>query len=561
MDRQPYTAPAPLARSVRPDNWRGLTSGRAGVVIPLAYFPLLREDAIRGQFMAQVKMAEAVRTIINPIRIKMQAHLVSKYCLDRFNGSMETLNRSYMDEMMPNGDASPPWFVKETGFTGDTGHQIADKLGLHYDSVKAPLNTELTESYNQVINHRRKQVSKALPLRPLNGTDLARAMWPSNKLSYIKPSFDAALMEGAVPLQGMSMVEGIGTQLAVTYTAGGMLETGGKTTTSGVMNIGGTNMRIKEDEAFPGFPGVYANLSRGTGSFSLAQMRMAQDAVILAKMRDRYEGIPDEYLIDLLMRGIRVPPEDLKMPELIAEAEAVIGQTERYATDGASLDQSVTMGVASLSFNLNTPPINVGGMVLVTMEIVPEQLTERQSDWGVHWYADKAKWLPDAERDGPDPQKVETVANGDIDVLHSDPEGLFGYEPLNYGWRRNISRVGGRYKRPVPDAFVEDRQRIWAVEKTDPTLSTDFYLCPSPFPHTPFADQAADPFEIITMSKCDIVGLTVFGGGFEEDDDHYEKIIAKIDMEQLKGDGTDTFTPISQDAPVVEQQPATEVEK
>ncbi|AXH76275.1 MAG: major capsid protein [Microviridae sp.] len=543
MDKQTYSLPAPLARSRRREDWRGLTSVRAGVINPIGVFALLREDSIRGTFMCQVRMEEAVRTIINPVRVKMQAHLVSKYVFERFNGSMETLNRSYMGEKMPDGSAAPPWYLREAMPGNDTGHALFDKMGIHY-SATADVNSDVTEAYNAVVNYRRANVSKALPARLLTDTTLARAFWPLNKVEYIKPTFDAAMLETLVPLYGEAPVTGIlvNNATATVPFSGAFRETGAASTqTLNVLNANqATTIAVEVLGATAGaaWPAVYANLQASGVGFSMASMRMAQDAVVLAKMRQRYTGIPDEYLIDLLMQGIRVPPEDFKLPVLIAEAETVIGQTARYATDGASLDQSVTNGVAALRFNINTPPVNQGGYVVVTLEIVPEQLMERQEDWSIYYYPDgTASWLPDATRDGPDPQKVEAVTNSFVDVLHGTPDGLFGYAPLNHGWNRSLSRVGGRYKRPVPDAFVEDRQRIWTVDKVNPTLSTDFYLCPSPFPHTPFADQAADPFEVITIGQCVVTGLTVFGTGFEEDDDHYEKIMAKIDQSRLTGQG------------------------
>lgn len=58
-------------------------------------------------------------------------------------------------------------------------------------------------------------------------------------------------------------------------------------------------------------------------------------------------------------------------------------------------------------------------------------------------------------------------------------------------------------------------------------------MCPQPFPHTVFADKDADPFEIITVGNCTVSGLTVFGTGFEEDGDHYEKIIAQVDQTRI----------------------------
>jgi len=518
---------------MRRDEWRGLSSCRAGQIVPVAFFPLLREDALRGQIMVQVKMAEALHTIVNPIKVTMQAHLIPKAAFARFDGSMEVLNRSYMNEPLPGGGAAPSWFLQDTSLAAmgddDKGHEIYDALGVHYKSG-SNFNTDLTEAYNLMVNWRRKSVSLGLPLRAWNDHTLAPAFWDSWKFDMIKPSFDAAMMEGAVPVE----ISGANSRVVLSTASNPITTDGSLLEIRSDVN----RMMFATDVDQAGKASAMQVNIGGEGTISLANIRLAEQTQQMAKLRERYSGIPDEYLIDLLMQGIRVPPEDFREPVLLGRTQAVIGQTERYATDGASLDQSVTNGVCQVALRLNTPAIDPGGIVLVTMEIVPEQLYERNFDKAL-WHDDgTARSLPNYTRDFLDPQKVEAVPNSFADSFHSDGAGIFGYAPLNYDYQRSFARVGGRFKRPVPDAFVEDRQRIWSVEKVDPSLSEDFYLCPDPFPHTVFADAEADPFELVVIGEMMIRGNTVFGVGFEEDDDHYEKIMADVDTGRIESVST-----------------------
>lgn len=560
MERQIQTSPLALPKSRRRDEWRGLTSARAGQIVPIAFFPLLREDSLRGRIGIQVKMAEAVHTIINPVRVTMSAYLIPKSALARFDGSLEVLNRSYMGEPLPGGAAAPAWEVKDDSIAtfgnDDLGHEILDKLGVHYKSTTS-LNSDLTESYWTMVNWRRAAVSKALPKVAVTETKLAPAFWDSWKFDMIKPSFDAAMMEGMVPVDLNGQLQVVG--LPVSGGANGMerqvdlklrLESDAVAGAIGLKNP--PFYAVDSDGTTAGLAG---EVLQGGGTISLANIATATQTRRMAELRQRYQGIPDEYLIDMLMQGLRVPPEDFREPVLLGRGSSVIGQVERYATDGASLDQSVTNGMTQLSMPLNTPAISTGGMVLVTVEIVPEQLYERVDDLALKLKT--AEQLPNALRDMLDPQKVEVVKNSYPDSFHGTPDGVFGYAPLNYQWQRNFARVGGKYKRPVPDAFVEERQRIWAVEKADPSLSADFYLCPDPFPHSVFADTAADPFEIVTIAACVMTGLTVFGAGFEEDDDHYEKILAQLDLERVESvppsatsaGGTEPASDVSGDDP------------
>lgn len=541
--------PIPVEKSMRVDEWRGLTSCKAGVIVPVAFFPLLREDRVRGRIAAQIRMDETVKLVVNPVRVTMQAHLVPKIALGRFEGSMETLNRSYKGEKMPTGANAPAWYQEDTAVAtagdDDLGLDVYDKLGVHYKSG-TKMHTDLVEAYNLIVNWRRRSVSNSLADFNVLTHTLKPAFWDAWKFDHIKPTFDAAMMDGEVPLtlQGETYVR-----------------------TKGPAS-NGTREQIYINTGANGVPTIYAgstlvadaamtvDLANSTPTISLANIEMARQTQAFAKLRERYQGIEDEYLIDLLMSGISVPPEDLKEPALLARGSAVIGMQERWATDGASLDVSVANGVAALSLTVNTPAINTGGVVIVTLEIVPEQLYERVEDFWLKQPADGgASHLPDYLRDYLDPQKVEVVRNDYADSFHSDPDGVFGYAPLNHRWQRAIARVGGRFKRPVPDAFVEERQRIWSVEKADPSLSDDFYVCPSPFPHTVFADQNADPFEVITVGRMEIVGNTVFGGRFQEAGGHHQAIEDAIDQTRLKGDGTDVPGPMAKDADAVPIEP------
>lgn len=535
MERKIKTTPLALPRTRRRDEWRGLTSCRAGQIVPVAFFPLLREDAIRGRISIGIRMAEAIHPIINRIRVRAQAHLIPKSALARFDGSLEVLNRSFMGQTLPGGGAAPAWDVLDTSLAAmgddDKGHEIYDKLGLHYKSTTA-FNTDLVESYWTMVNWRRASVSKALGPISVTETKLAPAFWDHWKFDPVKPSFDAAMMEGTVPvgIDGSARVTQYGYKVAA--------EPSGTNGAYNFVGRDGSEMpsvvadNVQNVVQKPNQP-LVVTLDESTGaSISLANIATATQTRRFAELRQQYQGIPDEYLIDMLMRGLRVPPEDFREPVLLGMTESMIGQVERYATDGENLDQSVTRGMASLSMPINTPAVATGGIVLVTIEIVPEQLYERIDD--LFMAVKPPETLPDALRDLLDPQKVEVVENRYADSFHTAPDGVFGYAPLNFQWQRAFARVGGRFKRPVPDAFVEDRQRIWAVEKADPALSEDFYICPDPFPHTVFADADADPFEVTVIGSAMITGLTQFGAGFEEDDDHYEKIMEQLDLGRIE---------------------------
>lgn len=544
MLKEGATSPINVMKSVRPEEWRGLTSVKAGVITPIAFIPLLREDRLRASCTVQVQSEETLKVIVNPVRVRVEAFLIPKTVLERFQGSLEMLNRAYEGEPAPSGmGTTPKWFLQHPYLPeNDKGHELFDKLGIHWSST-SKLNSDLVESYNQLVNWMRKNVSPGLPMVDLLNTTCLPAFWDSWRFADIKPSFDAAQMEGVVELnlQGtMPLKNTWNTQQQPSSPATAQNPAGQAAPPA-------ANQRLLTGST-TSWPEV--DLAMSSGMMTLANLEMAKKTQAFAQLRDRYKSVPDEYLIDLLMAGINVPDADLRQPIRLAHAEAIIGQTQRYATDGASLETSVANGMAMVNFTMNTPAVNTGGLVLVTLSIVPEQLYERIEDVALRYEDGDIgdTKTPRYVEDYLDPQKVEVVPNSFADILHSDPTGVFGYAPLNYQWRRSFSRVGGKFKRPVPDAFLEDRQRIWSVEKTDPDLSADFYLCPSPFPHTVFADTTADPYEVITVINASIVGNTVFGPGFEEDLGSYDRIIQSVDQSRI-----DQTAVTVEDAVVVEQ--------
>jgi len=353
-------------------------------------------------------------------------------------------------------------------------------------------------------------------------------------MQNIVPDFDQALTDGEVVLQGLEFKAPI-------YAAGRISTTGyapGLTNVIGPAALSSTDVGTKTNPDGDSisntryFDDIWAEMSSSGASLTLADIDQARKTVGFAKLRQLYDGIDDDYLIDLLMSGIRVPEEAMKQPILLAKSRQMIGFNQRYATDAANLDESATNGYATLDMSIRTPAMNTGGVIMITAEIVPEQLWERKKDYFL--YTTDPDTLPSYLKDFLDPEKVSVVQNSHCDVNHNNPDGTFGYAPLNHEWQRDLVSVGGKYYRPANDAFDEDRAKIWSAEATNPTLNEDFYLCTGLHKKV-FADQTADSFEITAMTDMNIVGNTVFGAGLQEADatSDYDAITADVDSNRI----------------------------
>lgn len=267
---------------------------------------------------------------------------------------------------------------------------------------------------------------------------------------------------------------------------------------------------------------------------SLSNLEMARKTQSFALLREQYNMVDDEYILDMLMDGLSVPDQAYKQPILLGEVSTVFGMSKRYASDAANLTESVVNGLTGVDLRLRTPRVPMGGVVMIVAEITPEQLFERQID--PYLYTIDPDKYPAYLRDTLDPEKVEIVPNKYIDVQHGTPDGTFGYAPLNHAWNHNGPCIGGKFFRPTVNApFDEDRQRIWAVETENPTLSADFYLC-NAMHLKPFVVTTGDPFEVVARGAAVIDGNTVFGGRIKpmaNGESDWDKVQEKVDDSRL----------------------------
>lgn len=548
MSEMIQVTPISVEKSIRSDELRCITSGKAGFILPLAFVPLLREDAVsRGSISVSLDMSETLYPLLNAVNVKVMAHFISNFAFERFAGGMESFNRSYQKVAEPSTGTVIPWmetiaFEKAAPIWKTLGVQVKEGTLCN----RAPV-----EAYNLLVNWRRRARTDKLPQRTLTDVTLAEAFWKNSVLSHIVPDWDQSALEGEVPLTFVNSklqikglytgVGGTGTPALVNPPANVSANDPNTGASAGAMAAA----RWVLADANAAIPRIFGELAESGITVSLANIELAKQTAAFAKLREKFDGIEDDHIIDLLMEGIRVPDEAMKQPILLDSKSSVFGMSERKAMDGASLDMSLTTGRTQVQLRFRTPPMNTGGLILVTCEIVPEQLYERMKDKYLATY--DTDLLPNFMRDYLDPEKVQVVRNDAIDVHHATPSAVFGYEPLNWQWKRQLTRAGGKFYRPNPDTFVEERMRFWSADQVNPTLADDFYMV-SDLPNTVFADTLADPFEILTMGRVDIIGNTVFGDRLEEDTGSYEEIMEQVPMGRIV---QEPIPPAADDAEVV----------
>jgi len=529
--------PVAHIKTRRIDKVSVVTTSQPGRMVPLKAIPLLREDGLlNSRVTLNVQMAETAQMLLNPVRVSTAAYFVPKLAFERFL-DMGTIDRSY-NKQPEIDDTVVPWFRPDT----DPASPVLQTLGVHVPPGD-DFNDDYKASYNQIWNYIAQQRSSSIPLRTETDGTLAPAFWRHSQMKHVKPTFDDAMLAGEVPLSITDQripVTGMGTNAGLQYEPASRFTTGGNTVEGQWSQVGAdkTPPSIMEDPDNPGFPGVFAELQSNGITVSLANLDLARETAAWARLRSQYQGMSEDWMIDQLLQGIRIRDENLRYPILLDSRDSVIGMAQRYATDFANLEKSVTDGQSTVSLNLRVPATPCGGIVMIVAQVLPEMIFERQRDYYLSLL--DTDHLPNRTADELDPQPIETLKNVDIETTHSLPDDLFGYAPLNSRWQRMAPNVGGLYRKDTPDEpWTEQRGRIWDTSVVDPTLTSDFYIA-NDIPTDVFADTQTDQFEWWLSGDCQIEGLTYFGPSLRENpNDDYDTVLGKVDLERLAGDGSD----------------------
>lgn len=527
------TTPINVPRSLRQINQVVATSMPAGKVVPIAAFPLLREDTLRNSMLhAKVDLMETAEVIKNGIQCRFQAWFVPFLAFERFNGGMDEFNRSYMKQPIADGATVTPFF--NTMVAGAVGSiPIHKYMGFHA-APSDVINTCYIEAYNLIWNFRARNRSETLfqatKRNTLTSTALAPAFWQHQQYKYVVPDWDDLAMEGAVNLTFTQ--NKLAVAAATPNTSPISIRNDANNSQRVLAGQGVSPYNITASSSAGGAGGsLYADLASAGATISLANIELAKQTQWWADLKAQFEGHSDTWIVDLLMQGVSVPEQMWKQPIKIADKTEYFGIEKRWATDGANLTDAVVNGSAMCDLDIALPRSPTGGIVMVTAEILPEQLFERARD-PMLFEVDADK-LPNAMRDDLDPQKVERMSNGEVDTSHATPNGLFGYRPLHWKWQASNTRIGGKWFKAAPDnTFNEERQHFWVCEVANPSLGTDFMIA-NTFNTLPFVVTNQDVGEVELQGTAIIEGNTVFGERLLENDNAYQEVLAKVDQTRI----------------------------
>jgi hypothetical protein len=523
----------------RMDNCSVLTSFDAGVVAPVCYAPLFRGDSASGQININLALAEMPKPLENAVIARAQAWFWPKSADPRFTGIDEARHAFHGTAMTrsQSGDVTPDGWFHTTNTASEDDDEFLTTLGIHLEDGET-FNCDLNDAYVDIWNYRAGEVSSKITKRPYRSDDAAAsallpAFWPTNRMNSIVADYEQALIKGSLDLDlsaGSIPISGLWFDTpSPLYDGTASRDTDGNTGT-GTGNRVDTWLSTSDGGTTADAP--TAAMTGQTITTTLADIDKARTTQAFAKRVAAYAGhdysgnSAELLVLSELMQGFQIDDAYLRRPFLLASKTVTFGMTERHATDAANLEDSSTTGQAALSLSVNIPKAEFGGIMLCTLEVMPERLFEAAGD--AYLRATTVDDLPNQIRDLTRTEPVDTVPNWRIDERHTTPDGVFGYEPMNNKWQREFTRIGGEFRAGTAGAHpTAARTAIWLNEEVDPVYTDDHHVCPHPFPHDVFSVPANNVVQAAVRQQLTITGLTQFGDALQEDNGEMTTIIAE----------------------------------
>lgn len=389
-----------------------------GFLIPITFYEALPGDILRHSTTALIRMTPLVTPVMHRVFVRIHHFFVPNRLIwtdweDFITGGPDG-----------NNESVPPNF-SSTSFSNGS---LNDYLGIPPGSYGTPVKVSSLphRAYTLIYNefYRDQDLSSEIAFPKTSGTDsfylsyqLRKASWPKDYFTTCRP-WEQKGDEVVIPVGGTAPVRGIGSTIGGFSTSATVRETNGATSKS--YNPASSNIYLQQDPNNAGYPNVRAYLSEATG-IPINNLRLAlalqRDMESKAQFGSRYsEVLAHEF-------GIRNLDARLQRPEYLGGGKSVIQFSEVLSTDGANTGDMYGHGISAMRTNSFRRFIPEHGIVMSIMSVLPEPLytvglnrsflRETKED-----YFDKTlQFIGEQE-----------VYNKEIQVNHSDREGIFGYQ-------------------------------------------------------------------------------------------------------------------------------------
>jgi len=438
-----------------------LITTRMGELTPVGGFEVLAGDTVQIQNMGLIRVSPPVTPVMHPVAVKFYNFFVPNRILDPKDGTF-----SWADFITGGEDGTYTQPPPRTGGVTVAKGSVAEAFGIT-PGVRS-YNKFLMAGYAKIFNEyfRDQQVQSEIDVDTYDGTaDFQKVAWERDYFTQCREN-DLLGPEVTLPLGTRAPVvsdSAISGELGIlSSTQGDVSKTMAAGTTYLTMST--NNANVAND--------LYADLS-AAGAINVNDLREAMALQRYQEARNMYGARFTEYLRYL---GISSSDGRLQRPELISSGKSVINFSEVLNTtsDGdatviAPLGELGGHGIAGVKSRRARYFCEEHGHVITLMSVRPKTMYMTTQHRQFDRETKEDYWQKELQAIG-----MEEVLNQELDIDHTDPKGVFGYNNRYESFKRPPSRISGDFRDTLESWHLgRDATDLGA----DPSLSPEFIEC------------------------------------------------------------------------------------
>lgn len=462
-----------------------LFSCNMGNLIPCGLLEVLPGDTIQQSTSALIRCSPLLTPVMHPVHVRIHHWFVPHRLLWEDWESFITGGEDGMD------NSEFPTIEFSSMPTGSLG----DYLGIPNITVPTKVSALPFRAYNLIWNewYRDQDLQTAKDISTESGpdtvteTDLLRCAWEKDYFTSARP-WEQKGPAVTIPLGTTAPVTGIGkvNQNFVGVPGNYYDTTGFKSYPNSVSidpSAANTQWAIRGTAAVGGLPDIRADLSNAS-AITINLLREAFSLQRFEEARARYGSRYVEYLRYL---GVRSSDARLQRPEYLGGGKQTIQFSEvlQTAEGDSPVGEMRGHGIGAMRSNRYRRFIEEHGYIITMMSVRPKTIYMEglARTWNRRNKEDF--WQKEFQHIG-----QQEILNKELFLVHTNPDGTFGYQDRYDEYRRQESSVAGEFRTSLLNDWHFARSFA-----SNPALNSDFIEC-VPTERT-FADTTSDVLRVM----------------------------------------------------------------
>lgn len=422
-----------------------------GNLVPIANYPVLPGDIVKGRTTCLIRLAPMVRPIMHPIEARIH-HFYVKYS-DVWTG---------WEDFITGDSATPP-----PQFAGGTHYPttLMGYLGVYGDTSNS-VNKLHHRAYNKIYNQEYRDQDLISEVSE-DSDAIKNVAWAKDNLTAARPWTQKGTSV-TIPLGTSAPVSGIFVRNAADAGAvSSLVETppSSQTSITDGWQTSTLDVFIEEDGTTSDAPGIYADLSNADGPDAVD----FREAMAIHTYQENAARYGSDYVDYLARYGVAPKRADLDRAVYLGGGKATLQISE-------VLNQGDLTGDIGDMFGHGITPIqsNKYGFFVPEHGVIMTMLSLRPKNIYCHGipkeFSKQAKedyYQFELEHVGQD-----EVYNREVYAAHSNPTGVHGYNDRYHEYRHINSYATGNFTQAADDDWG-----LWRLFTGDTALNETFVTC------------------------------------------------------------------------------------